>query len=127
MCPTPLEQGVADIVGVLAALGLLSGEGFGARLALDQAAEQVGAGAAPAVSLPLCPASIPALKEPERCGAEDHGVRQYHEERLEGVRLHRDSQRLGGCGLVLVHPVIHVLGDECFSDFLEPACDPEDG
>ena len=38
----PLEEGVADIVGVLTALGLGSGECLAADLVLERAAEQVG-------------------------------------------------------------------------------------
>ena len=46
-----LEQGVADVVGVLAALGLGCGHGLAAGLALGDAAEQVGAGGAAGVHL----------------------------------------------------------------------------
>ena len=46
-----LEQGVADVVGVLAALGLGCGHGLAAGLALGDAAEQVGAGSAAGVHL----------------------------------------------------------------------------
>ena len=45
----PLEEGVADVVGVLAALGLGCGHGLAAGLAPEQAAEQIGAGGAPGV------------------------------------------------------------------------------
>ncbi len=48
---TPLEQGVADVVAVLAALGLGSGHGLAAGLAPEQAAEQVGAGSPAGVHL----------------------------------------------------------------------------
>ena len=47
----PLEEGVADVVGVLAALGLGSGHGLAAGLALGDAAEQVGAGGPAGVHL----------------------------------------------------------------------------
>ena len=43
---------MADVVGVPAALGLGGGHGLGAGLALEQAAEQVGAGGAAGVHLP---------------------------------------------------------------------------
>ena len=46
-----LEEGVADVVGVLAALGLGCGHGLAAGLALGDAAEQVGAGDAAGVHL----------------------------------------------------------------------------
>ena len=46
-----LQQGVADVVGVLAALGLGCGHGLAAGLAPEQAAEQVGAGGPPGVDL----------------------------------------------------------------------------
>ena len=46
-----LEEGVADVVGVLAALGLGCGHGLAAGLALGQSAEQVGAGDAAGVHL----------------------------------------------------------------------------
>ncbi len=44
-----LEDGLADVVGVPAALGLGGGEGLSAGLALGQAAEEVGAGGASGV------------------------------------------------------------------------------
>ena len=47
----PLEEGVADVVGVLAALGLGCGHGFAAGLALGQPAQQVAAGDAAGVHL----------------------------------------------------------------------------
>ncbi len=47
----PLEEGVADVVGVLTALGLGRGHGLAAGLAPEQTAEQVGAGGAPWVDL----------------------------------------------------------------------------
>ena len=46
-----LQQGVADVVGVPAALGFGGGHGLAAGLALGQAAEQVGAGGAAGVHL----------------------------------------------------------------------------
>ena len=46
-----LQEGVADVVGVLAALGLGSGHGLAAGLALGKSAEQVGAGDAAGVHL----------------------------------------------------------------------------
>ena len=46
-----LEQGLADVVGELAALGLLAGEGLAAGPALHDAAEQVGTGGAAGVGV----------------------------------------------------------------------------
>ena len=45
------EQGLADVIGVLAALGLGGGEGLAAGLALGQAAEQVRTGGAAGMDL----------------------------------------------------------------------------
>ena len=50
-CRCRAQEGVADVVGVLAALGLGSGHGLAAGLALEQAAEQVGAGSPAGVHL----------------------------------------------------------------------------
>ena len=47
-----LQQGVADVVGVLAALGFGGGHGLAVGLALEQAAEQVGADGAARVGDP---------------------------------------------------------------------------
>ncbi len=80
---TPLEQRVADVVGVLAALGLGCGHGLAAGLAPEQAAEQVGAGGAPGVDFPGCagpqqlvdPAKLPLGDDGGVCVLDAHGRR----------------------------------------------------
>ena len=70
----PLQEGVADVVGVPAALGLGGGHGLAAGLAFDQAAEQVGAGSPAGVHLPRNLAG--KWSEPsERLGLQGSGAR----------------------------------------------------
>ena len=47
-----LQEGVADVIGELPALGFVGGEGLAAGLTLDDATEQVGAGGAAGMALP---------------------------------------------------------------------------
>ena len=79
----PLEQGVADVVGVLAALGLGCRHGLAAGLAPEQAAEQVGAGGAPGVDFLRCagpqqlvdPLELPLGDDGGVCVLDAHGRR----------------------------------------------------
>ena len=101
----PLEEGVADVVGVLAALGLGCGHGLAAGLALEQAAEEVGAGSPAGVHLLRgagpkqlpCPVELPL--------ADDGGKGVLHPHRL-GLVLGLDSPDHGaGVGFVGEHGV----------------------
>ncbi len=70
----PLEEGVADVVGVLAALGLGCGHGLAAGLAPEQSAEQVGAGGAPGMDSLGSAGPQQPLDAPELPLGDDGGV-----------------------------------------------------
>ena len=73
-----LEEGVADVVGILAALGLGSGHGLAAGLALGQPAEQVGAGDAAGVHLLRCAGLHHPGDAPELPPGDDGGMGVLH-------------------------------------------------
>ena len=73
-----LHQGLTDVVGVLAALGLGGGHGPATGLALEDAAEQVGAGRPPGVRLLRGAGAEQLLHPPVLPLADDGGVRVLH-------------------------------------------------
>ena len=103
--PALLEQGVADVVGVLAALGLGGGHGLAAGLAAGQAAEQVGAGGAAGVGL-LGGAGAQQFSDlPELLSGYDGGEGVLHSYRLLPVPALLAPDQSAGVSLVVEHVV----------------------
>ena len=100
-----LEQGVADVVGVLAALGLGGGHGLVAGAATGQAAEQVGAGGAAWVGL-LRSAGTQQLPDLlEVLLGDDGGEGVLHPDRLLSVLGPLAPEKGSGIGFVGEHVV----------------------
>ena len=107
-----LHDRLADVVGELPALGVLSAQRPVAGLALDQSAEQVGACDSPGVGDLGCPGAHQAV-DPAEAGLGDDGrKRLLHPHRLGLVlRLGAPDQR-ARVDLVLEDEVDGVLGPE---------------
>ncbi len=106
----PLHQGLADVVGELAALGVLAGHGPAARLALDQTAEQVGTGHPPGMRLPGG-AGTQLLVHLAELGLGDNGGEGLlHPHRLALVLRRSAPDQSAGIGLVAQDDVDAVLG-----------------
>ena len=106
----PLHQGLADVVGESAALGVLAGQGPLALPALDQPAEQVGASHPPGVGLPGG-AGAHLLVDPAEPGLGDNcWKRLLHPDRLRLVPGARAPEKGAGVGLVSQDDVDAVLG-----------------
>ena len=108
----PLHQRLADVVGELAALGVLAGERSVAPLALDQPAEQIGA---------TDPAGMDSLRRtgphelvhpPELRLGDDGGESLLHPHRLGLVLGLGSPDQSAGVGLVSEDDMHAVLGPE---------------
>ena len=99
------EEGLADVVGVLAALGFGGGEGLVAGFALGEAAEQVRAGGAAGMGY----FRSPRLQEPsdpmELFGRHDGGEGVFHADRLLAVLGVGSPDQGAGVGFVGEHLV----------------------
>ena len=123
-----LEEGVADVVGVLAALGLGCGHGLAAGLALGDAAEQVGAGGAAGVHLLRGaglhhPGDAPELllgDDAGVCVLDPHGRRAvlgfFSPDHGSGVRLVGEHEVDGGLEPLLAVGGGYALGVEGLGD-----------
>ena len=94
------ENRLADVVGVLAALGLGSGEGFAAGLALGQAAEQVGAGGAAGVGDRRRAGFQQSPDPPELLVRDDGGKGVHHPHRFLSVLGSQTPDQGAGVGFV---------------------------
>ena len=108
----PLHQGLADVVGEFAALGVLAGEGAVAPAALDQPAEQVGASHPARMGLPGCPGThLPV--DPAELSLGDYGGEGFlHPHRLSLVLGACAPDQGSGVSLVPENDVDAVLGPE---------------
>ena len=101
----PLHQGLADVVGVLAALGLGGGHGLAAVLALEDAAEQVGAGGPARVRLLRGAGAEQLLHPPILLLADDGGMGVLNPDRRLAVLGGGSPDNGAGVGLVVQHGV----------------------
>ena len=101
----PLEEGVADVVGVLAALGLGCGHGLAAGLAPEQSAEQVGAGGAPWVDFLRSAGPQQLVDPPELPLGDDSGVCVLHAHRRRAVLGFGPPDQRARVGFVEQHVV----------------------
>ncbi len=99
--PAPLlEQGLADVVSVLPALGFGGGEGLAAGLALGQPAEQVGTGGAPGMGDGRG-AGFQKLPDPlELLLGHDGGEGVFHADRLLAVPCLLAPYKGAGVGFI---------------------------
>ncbi len=105
----PLHQGLADVVGELASLGVLAGHGPTAGTALDQAAEQVGASHAAGMGL-LGGAGTHLLVDLAELGLGDEaGEGLLHPNRVSLVPGASAPKQSTGVGLVSEDDVDAVL------------------
>ena len=100
-----LEEGVADVVGVFAALGLGGGHGLAAGSAAGQATEQVGAGGATGVGLFRGAGTKQFPDLPELLSGYDGGEGVLHPYRLLSVPALLAPDESAGIGLVVEHVV----------------------
>ncbi|MDE2683006.1 MAG: hypothetical protein OXI54_02500 [Chloroflexota bacterium] len=100
-----LEEGVADVVGVFAALGLGGGHGLAAGLAAGQAAEQVGAGGAAGVGLFRGAGTQQFPDLPELLSGYDGGEGVLHSYRLLPVPALLSPDESADIGFVVEHVV----------------------
>ena len=101
----PLEQRLADVVGVFAALGLRGGESPAAALALEQTAQEVGAGGAPGVD-GLGGARLQQLVRALELVLRDDGGEGVLDAHGRGLVLGlKAPDQCAGVGLVGEHPV----------------------
>ena len=108
----PLHQRLADVVGELAALGVLAGEGAVAPVALDQPAQQVGTADPAGMGLPGgAGAHLPADLAELGLG-DDGGESLLHPHRLRLVLGFCPPYERAGVGLVAQDDVDPVLGPE---------------
>ncbi|MDE2933853.1 MAG: hypothetical protein OXS47_08290 [Chloroflexota bacterium] len=103
--PAALDEGLADVIGVAAALGLSRCERPAARLALGQAAEQVGAGRAPGMDLGRRLGLQHPLHSPELLGGDDRGEGVLDPDGAEAVLGGGAPDQGSGVGLVGEHRV----------------------
>ena len=108
----PFHQGLADVVGELPALGVLSGHGPAATAALDQAAEQVGASHAAGMGLPGSARAHLPVDLAELGLGDDGGERLLHPNRLSLVLGTFAPYQGAGVSLVTEDDVDAVLGPE---------------
>ena len=101
----PLHQGLADVVGVLAALGLGGGHGPATSLALEDAAEQVGAGRPPGVRMLRGTGAEQLLHPVELSLGYDGGVRVLHPHRRLAVLCGGSPDNGSRVGFVVEHGV----------------------
>ena len=96
---------MADVVGVLAALGLGSGEGLPAGFAGEDAAEQVGTGGPPGMDLPGGAGTQQFPDPPELLASHDGGEGVFHPDRLGLVLGPGAPDQGAGVGFVVQHGV----------------------
>ncbi len=106
----PLHQRLADVVGELAALGVLAGHGAATCPALDQPAEQVGTGHPPGMRLPGGAGAQLLIHLAELGPGNDGGERLLHPHRLSLVLRGGTPGQSAGIGLVAQDDVDAVLG-----------------
>jgi len=106
----PLHQRLADVVGELAALGVLAGHGPATRLALDQPAEQVGTGHPPGMGLPGGTGTQLLVHLEELGLGHDGGEGLLHPDRLPLVLRRSAPDQSAGISLVAQDDVDAVLG-----------------
>ena len=106
----PLHQGLAHVVGELAALGVLAGHGPFAGFALDQPAEQVGTGHPPGMRLPGSAGTQLLVHLAELGLGHDGGESLLHSDRLLLVLGASAPEKCSGIGFVSEDDVDAVLG-----------------
>ena len=106
----PLHQGLADVVGELAALGVLARHGPFASLALDQPAEQIGTSHPPGMGLPGGAGAHLLVDLAELGLGDDGGEGLLHAHRLALVLRRSAPGQSAGIGLVAQDDVDAVLG-----------------
>ncbi len=110
--PAPLHDGLADVVGVLPALGVLAAECPVARPALDQPAEQVAASHAARVRLLGGASAHPPVHSLELGLGDDSGKRLVHPYRLILALPTYAPEEGSRVGFVAEDDVDAVLGPE---------------
>ena len=108
----PLHQRLADVVGELAALGVLAAERPPALVALDQAAEQVGTADPAGVGLLRSAGAHLPVDLAELGLGDDGGESLLHPHRLGLVLGFGPPDQSAGVGLVLENDMDAVLGPE---------------
>ena len=106
----PFHQGLADVVGELAAFGVLSGHGSTAGTALDQSAEQVGASHAAGMGLPGSAGTHLLVHLAELGLGDEAGERLLHPDRVSLVPRAATPEKGSGVSLVSEDDVDAVLG-----------------
>ena len=105
----PLHQGLADVVGELASLGVLAGHGPTAGAALDQAAEQVGASHTAGMGLPGGAGTHLLVHLAELVLGDDGRECLLHSDRVSLVPGATTPEKGSGVGLVSEDDVDAVL------------------
>ena len=108
----PFHQGLADVVGELAALGVLAGHGPAATAALDQAAKQVGASHSSGVGFPGSAGAHLPVDLAELGLGDDGGESLFHPHGIPLVLGALAPDQSAGVSLVLQDDVDAVLGPE---------------
>ena len=96
---------MADVIGVLAALGFGGGECLAARLALDQPAEQVGAGCPPGMDALRCTGAKQPGHLTELALRDEGGKRLLNPDRRRAVLGVESPDHGSGVSLVVEHRV----------------------